>query len=76
MKIRIIAGFVMAVLALAGLVLVTTYVGAADARALDDQEPREGQHGHHEAGDDADLHGVLPEVEGMGMRELVDAKRL
>ena len=41
MKIRIIAGFVMAVLALAGLVLVTTYVGAADARALDDQEPRE-----------------------------------
>ncbi|MGX5356968.1 Flp pilus assembly protein CpaB [Kocuria sp. KH4] len=41
MKIRILAGFVMAVLAIAGLVLVTTYVGAADARALDDQEPRE-----------------------------------
>jgi pilus assembly protein CpaB len=40
-KTRILAGFVMAVMAIAGLVLVTTYVGAADARALDDQEPRE-----------------------------------
>jgi pilus assembly protein CpaB len=40
-KTRILAGFVMAVLAVAGLVLVTTYVGTADARALDDQEPRE-----------------------------------
>ncbi|WP_309050699.1 RcpC/CpaB family pilus assembly protein [Streptomyces sp.] len=41
MKTRILAGCVMAVLAIAGLVLVTTYVGTADARALDDQEPRE-----------------------------------
>lgn len=41
MKTRILAGFVMAILAIAGLVLVTTYVGTADARALDDQEPRE-----------------------------------
>jgi pilus assembly protein CpaB len=40
-KIRIIAGAVMAVLALAGLAIISTYVGTADARALDDQEPRE-----------------------------------
>lgn len=41
MKIRIIAGAVMAVLALAGLALITNYVGNADARALDNQQPRE-----------------------------------
>ncbi|MFF0943877.1 Flp pilus assembly protein CpaB [Kocuria sp. CPCC 205300] len=41
MKIRIIAGAVMAVLALAGLAIISTYVGTADARALSDQEPRE-----------------------------------
>lgn len=41
MKIRIIAGVVMAVLALSGLVLVNSYVGSAEARALDKQEPRE-----------------------------------
>ncbi|MFF0902474.1 UNVERIFIED_CONTAM: RcpC/CpaB family pilus assembly protein [Kocuria sp. CPCC 205316] len=41
MKIRIIAGAVMALLALAGLAIISTYVGTADARALDDQEPRE-----------------------------------
>ncbi len=41
MKIRIIAGAVMALLALAGLAIISTYVGTADARALEDQEPRE-----------------------------------
>ncbi|MFI7585164.1 Flp pilus assembly protein CpaB [Kocuria sp. M1N1S27] len=41
MKIRIIAGAVMAILALAGLAIVSTYVGTADARALASQEPRE-----------------------------------
>lgn len=41
MKIRIIAGAMMAVLALAGLAIISTYVGTADARALSDQEPRE-----------------------------------
>lgn len=41
MKIRIIAGAVMAILALAGLAIISAYVGTADARALDDQAPRE-----------------------------------
>ncbi|MEX5301824.1 Flp pilus assembly protein CpaB [Kocuria sabuli] len=41
MKTRILAGFVMAILAIAGLVIVSTYVGTADARALDQQEPKE-----------------------------------
>lgn len=41
MKIRIIAAVVMAVLAVAGLVLINNYVGDADARALADQEARE-----------------------------------
>ncbi|MFF0989902.1 Flp pilus assembly protein CpaB [Kocuria nitroreducens] len=41
MKIRIIAGAVMAVLAIAGLAIISAYVGTADARALDAQEPRE-----------------------------------
>jgi pilus assembly protein CpaB len=40
-KIRIIAGAVMAVLAVAGLALITSYAGSADARALDNQQPRE-----------------------------------
>jgi pilus assembly protein CpaB len=40
-KTRILAGFIMAVLAITGLVIVSTYVGTADARALDQQEPRE-----------------------------------
>ena len=41
MKIRILAGAVMALLAIAGLVIISTYVGTADARALGSQEPRE-----------------------------------
>jgi pilus assembly protein CpaB len=41
MKIRIIAGVVMTVLALAGIALITNYVGSADARALENQQPRE-----------------------------------
>jgi pilus assembly protein CpaB len=40
-KIRIIAGAVMAVLAVAGLALITNYAGSADARALENQQPRE-----------------------------------
>jgi pilus assembly protein CpaB len=40
-KIRIIAGLMMAVLALAGIALVTNYAGSADARALENQQPRE-----------------------------------
>lgn len=41
MKIRIIAGIVMAVLAFAGIALITSYVSSADARALANQKPRE-----------------------------------
>jgi pilus assembly protein CpaB len=41
MKIRIIAGVVMTVLAIIGMTLIGNYVGDADARALDNQHPRD-----------------------------------